>query len=294
MNSVIVTGSEGFLGKKIVSRFRSEGLNVYTFDLTGAGEKHFVGDIATAPLDEMLTLASPDLVVHAAAQTDVMTSFENPTRDLMTNSLGTLRLLEASHKVGVKNFVYIHSGGAVYDSNQPMPLTEKSREKPISPYGVSKRAGEDLVAVLCNRYGMNWTSLALSNVYGDVRENLKGVVYEFWNHLSQNLQCQINGTGVTRDFVYVDDVIEAIFLASTHPINTRVNISSGSESTLIEVYEIICHCLGVFPKPILLEPRAGEISRSRMSNALAKELLGWQPKISILEGISRSLPGQEI
>jgi UDP-glucose 4-epimerase len=293
MTRVLVTGSEGFIGKKTVSRLRSEGLNVFTLDLVGEGEKHFIGDIATTPLDQIFTLASPEIVIHAAAQTDVMASFENPSRDFLTNAFGTMRLLDASRKVNVKTFVYIHSGGAIYDSNQPMPLTEDSKEKPISPYGVSKRAGENLVEVMCNKYGINWTSLALSNVYGNVIENPKGVVYEFWKRLSEHKDCQINGARVTRDFVHVDDVIDAIFSASVRPINARVNISSGSETSLLELFELICNCLGVFPTPIFMEPKAGEMLRSCLSNELARELLGWKPKISISEGMTSSFPNKD-
>jgi UDP-glucose 4-epimerase len=293
MTQVLITGSEGFIGKKTVLRFQREGYDVYTLDLQGSGEKHFAGDISSFDLDEIFKAASPEIVIHTAAQTDVMTSFRDPENDFLTNSYGTLRLMSASKTFGVKTFIYIHSGGAVYDSSQPMPLTERSVEKPVSPYGISKQAGENYVQVISTHHGINWASLALSNVYGDVDENPKGVIFEFWKRLTVHEECQINGSDVTRDFIHVDDVVDSIYLATLNPPNSRINISSGTEISLLNLYELICDCMEVSQKPKIMKPRNGEVLRSCLSNKLAKELLGWEPKVSISSGISRALLAKE-
>ena len=293
MTRVLVTGSEGFLGKKTVTRLKREGYIVYTLDIVGSGEKHYVGDIAVIDLDPIFSDAAPEIVVHTAAQTDVMRSFEDPGRDFLTNAYGTLRLVNASQKIKVKTFVYIHSGGAVYDSNQSMPLSEHSSEKPISPYGVSKRAGENIVQIMCKQNGINWASLALSNVYGNVHENPKGVIYEFWKRLIDQRECQINGLETTRDFIHVDDVIEAIFLAFANPPNVRVNISSGVETSLLELHELICKVLGISQKARIMNPREGEVLRSCLSNKLADQLLHWKPKMSISDGLVSAFSERE-
>jgi UDP-glucose 4-epimerase len=292
MTRVLVTGSEGFIGKKSVLRFRHQGYDVYTLDRVGSGEKHYVGDIATLELNGIISAVLPEIIVHTAAQTDVMSSFADPEQDFLTNAYGTLRLLMASQEFNVKTFVYIHSGGAVYDSNQPMPLSEISLEKPISPYGVSKSTGENFVRIMCSYHGINWASLALSNVYGDFKENPKGVIFEFWKGLTTQQECQINGTQVTRDFIHVDDVVEAILLSTIRPPNRRVNISSGIEISLLETYELLSDLLGVSQNVRMEPPRSGEVLRSCLNNALASELLKWKPKISMKEGLSRALSAE--
>jgi UDP-glucose 4-epimerase len=287
VSRILVTGSEGFIGKKAVERFREDGHDVFTLDILGSGNQHFVVDLIGDDLQRLFEECRPELVIHTAAQTDVSKSFEDPLRDFQINVLGTLNLLLACQKI--ETFVYLHSGGAVYDSSANLPLTEESNEFPISPYGASKRAAEDLVRIICEKYSISWTSLALSNVYGNVSENPKGVVYQFWRNLKSNKVCEINGPNVTRDFVYVEDVVEAIVLASSAKLNTRLNISSGQEISLIELYDLICKVMGMGGAPILLEERKGDVTRSCLSNARAKSLLNWMPKTSLSQGLSKSL-----
>ena len=287
MTRVLITGSEGFIGKKAVERFRNDGHDVSTLDVLGSGHQHFLVDLACGDLKKIFEACRPELVIHAAAQTDVSRSFDDPRRDFESNVLGTINLLLASRKV--ESFIYLHSGGAVYDSSANLPLTENSVECPVSPYGASKRAAEDLVRIICERHSISWTSLALSNVYGSVRENPKGVIYQFWRNLMSNQACEINGPDVTRDFVYVEDVVEAIVLASSAKLNTRLNISSGKEISLIELYSLICEEMGKEDKPILLEERKGDVTRSCLSNARAKSLMNWTPKTSLTQGLNMSL-----
>lgn len=287
MARVLVTGSEGFIGKKTVERFRKDGHDVFTLDVLGSENQHFLIDLVTDNLKSVFDTCRPELVIHTAAQTDVSRSFDDPRQDFEINVLGTINLLQAGQEI--KNFIYLHSGGAVYNSNANLPLTENSDELPVSPYGASKRAAEDLVRIICEKHSISWTSLALSNVYGSVRENPKGVIYQFWRNLMLNQVCEINGPDVTRDFVYVEDVVEAIVLASNANLNTRLNISSGKEISLIELYSLICEEMGKKNKPIFLEERNGDVTRSCLSNARAKSLLNWSPKTSLIQGLKLSL-----
>jgi UDP-glucose 4-epimerase len=287
VSRILVTGSEGFIGRKAVERFRQGGHEVFTLDVLGSGEQHFVVDLVCDDLKRIFEICRPELVIHTAAQTDVSKSFEDPIRDFEINVLGTLNLLLASQKI--KTFIYLHSGGAVYDSNATLPLTEKSNEFPVSPYGASKRAAEDIVRIICEKNSISWTSLALSNVYGDVIDNPKGVIYQFWHNLMSNKSCEINGPSVTRDFVHVEDVVDAIVLASSAKLNTRLNISSGHEISLIELYDQICEIMGMETPPILRKERKGDVTHSCLSNARAKSLLNWAPKTSLAEGLNKSL-----
>jgi UDP-glucose 4-epimerase len=229
-----------------------------------------------------------DAIVHCAAQTDVRKSVEDPTLDLMSNGLGTLNLLEFAAQIGVANFVYINSGGAIY-VNEELPLSEKSFIAPSSPYGISKFVGEEYVRILSAKFGFEWSSLALSNVYGDVVKNKKGVIYEFTNSLLRNKTPIIYGKEITRDFIYVDDVIRAIEKSLVASTQCRVNISSNLETSIYEIYDLVAGQLNSKIKPEIKAPRFGEIMRSKLDNSLAREKLDWNPLVSVIDGVKISL-----
>jgi len=291
MKRILVTGSEGFIGKPLVSALKSSNLEVFTLDILPGNELngHFAADIVSADLNLICNNVKPDAIIHLAAQIQVGASFTNPELDLDINGKGTVRLIEAAISSGCNNFCYIHSGGAVYDSNAPVPVYEDSAELPQSPYGLTKRLGEDYVKVYSSKFGFSWSSLALSNCYGQVSVNQKGVIYQFWKALTEGKQAVINGREVTRDFVHVDDVVRAIILAVDNPTNCRVNISSAVETSLESLYEIVSSELGVSQEPDYRDSIIGEIRRSCLSNEKAKKLLGWSPEIDIVTGIKASI-----
>lgn len=290
MNRVLVTGSSGFIGSELSKYLDLQGYKVWKLDKNSKleSEHEFQIDISKKTQFESISNLQFDTIVHCAAQTDVRQSVDQPAPDLLSNTLGTLFLIEFAVDVGVKNFVYINSGGAIYGEDQ-LPLNEKSTISPASPYGLSKFAGEEYVRILSNRFGLNWSSLALSNVYGEVKRNQKGVIYEFAKSLLENRTPVIYGKEVTRDFIYIDDVLRAIEKAIITPTNCRVNISSNVETSIHEIYNIVAQKLRHEVKPEIKEPRFGEIMRSRLDNSLAKNLLGWSPLVSITEGVNLSL-----
>jgi len=292
MKSILVTGSEGFIGRQATVSLRRLGFNVSTLDILPGGENHFQADIFDVDLKAIFSEAKPEVIIHGAAQVSVPQSFVNPKRDLEVNGIGTLRVALAALESGCKNVVYLASGGAIYDSNEPMPLTEESRERAVSPYGASKNLGENYTRILSEKFKSSWTSLALSNVYGGPELCAKGVIYEFWKSLSNNQQPIINGAHVTRDFVHVNDVVRAIVLAIERPTNTRVNISSGTETSLIALFNLVKTILNVDLEPILLDPIVGDVQRSCLDNSLAKELLRWSPEIGLKEGLIQGLLGE--
>ena len=289
MSRLLVSGSEGFIGRPTVAALRTLGYEVFTLDKKGQGEQDFSVDIVDAELDAIVEEIKPKAVIHLAAQVNVSDSFLDPSRDLDVNGKGTIRLVTASIKSGCNNFIYVGSGGAIYDSNSQMPLTEVSLENPVSPYGLSKRIGEGYVRILSEKAETGWTSLALSNCYGPVLEHGRGVIYQFWKAISQGGRPFINGANVTRDFIYIDDVVRAIVLSIPKPINERINISSATEVSLLELYTRIQKIMKSRVEAELRAPLFGDVIRSCLSNDKASKLLNWSPEIELTEGLNRCL-----
>ena len=289
MSRLLVTGSAGFIGRPTVAALRALGHEVFTLDNQGQGEQNFSVDIVDADLDVIFHEIKPAAVIHLAAQVNVSDSFLDPLRDLDVNGKGTIRLVTASIKSGCNNFIYVGSGGAIYDSNSKIPLTEESPENPVSPYGLSKRIGEGYVRILSEKAQTGWTSLALSNCYGPVLEHGRGVIYQFWNAISRGNRPYINGANVTRDFIFIDDVVRAIVLSISRPINERINISSASEVSLSDLYARIQKIMGSRVEPELRAPLFGDVLRSCLSNDKARKLLKWSPEIDLTEGLNRCL-----
>ena len=290
MKKVLITGAGGFIGRHLVNALDDTDYEVFTLDLKSAGSKGLSFDISTGDLAPIFSRVNPDVVVHLAAQVDVTESFVDPVRDLEINGIGTLKVLSAAHSASSTNFVYVASGGAIYDSDSPMPLTEKSPERPVSPYGLSKRLGEDYVRVLSAKAGTSWTSLALSNCYGQVEDHQRGVIFQFWKALTEGRTPTIYGPEVTRDFIHVSDVVAAILKAIERPINARVNISSQTEISLLDLFNKIADLMKSDIRPVVLDAKIGDVLRSCLSNQKAEELLGWKPLVNLDEGLKLSLP----
>jgi UDP-glucose 4-epimerase len=288
--NVLVTGSNGFIGSQLAVYLESKEYHVWKLD------RHFQNemqnqlriDISRKIEFEAISNMRFDAIVHCAAQTDVRKSVEDPTFDLMSNGLGTLNLIEFVAQTGISNFIYINSGGAIY-GNEELPLSEKSFIAPSSPYGLSKFVGEEYVRILGAKFGFTWSSLALSNVYGDVVKNKKGVIYEFSKSLKMNKTPVIYGKEITRDFIYIDDVISAIEKSLVASTQCRVNISSNIETSIYEIYDLVAGQLNSEIKPEIKAPRFGEIMRSKLDNSLAREKLDWKPLVSVVDGVKISL-----
>ena len=291
MEKILIVGSEGFIGKALTESLKSSEDKIFTMDIKPSSfEGHFQIDI-TNSLDIFNSIKSimPDRVIHLAAQIDVRKSFVDPEQDLRINGLGLLNVLTASIESGCKNFCYIHSGGAVYDSDGELPISEDGAELPVSPYGLTKSLGEGYVRVLSEKAGINWSSLALSNCFGPVEQHGRGVIFSFAKSLKNGEQVIINGPETTRDFIYIDDVVSAILLAIDKPTNCRINISSGIETNLLELYSMVSKILEVNISPKIIPATFGEITRSALSNFRAKELLRWSPVNNLNDGLIKAL-----
>lgn len=287
---ILITGSEGFIGKALCRRlsFSPGKYELYTLDRNGSGTNHRVVDITSNQLDLAITEINADTIIHLAGNVSVKFSIENPLVDFKVNAMGTLAIVKSALKTRCRNLIYINSGGAIYDSSAQLPFDEKTPTKPVSPYGLSKLIGEQYLSLLADRY-MSWTSLALSNCYGLVQEQRKGFIYSMWRDLSAGISPKIYGAAVSRDFIYIEDVLDAVELAIERPANCRINISSSRSVTLLELFSKVRDTMVSSLEPVILPSSSIEIADSCLDNSLAMDVLGWKPKVGIDEGLRLSL-----
>ena len=272
-----------------MNRLRLKNFELVGLDINRSSTTTIVSDILSDELEGILKREKPQIVVHLAAQIDVRDSIKNPKRDLLLNGIGTLNLVTKALENDCSNFIYINSGGAIYDQTSKLPVSEFSPELPASPYGLSKLLAEGYVRIYCELMNSNWTSLALSNCYGPTNIHKKGVIHELSKALLEGSVPEIFGAENTRDFVYIDDVLDAIELTLKNPVNRRINISSGTQLSILNLYNLIAKELGSNQLPSIQESKIGEVVFSELSNDLARELIGWKPKVLIQDGISKSL-----
>ena len=285
---ILLTGSEGFIGNAIAGILIDSNIDFIGVDrrIPKISSREFLlFDLNSGDLDALLESQSPDVVIHCAAQSDVEESIKHAALDAEINIISTIALLESFVKTKGTHFIYLQSGGAIYDYSGDFPIKEDHPVKPISPYGLSKLTSESYVQLLCENAGIGWTSLALSNCYGPVTQNQKGVIYEFWEKISKGECPTIYGPEVTRDFIHINDVVNALMTIISTPLNTRINIASGTEISLEELFRLVSEVLEVDVKPIIKEPIKGQIMRSALSNEKARQLTGWTPTIDIRTGI---------
>jgi UDP-glucose 4-epimerase len=288
MERILITGSEGFVGKNLVRRVESITSDFFTVDKIDNGkENHLCLDLTDPNLIDHLKLIRPSTIVHLAAQTDVRYSMEFPHEDLWINAGGTLNLLKASLGSDCDTFLYINSGGAIYSTAEVIPYSETAAIRPDSAYGATKQLCEEYVRIFCDQAGVNWKSLALSNVYGSVLENKKGIFYEAWRALTSNQTFKIYGASVTRDYVHVSDVVDAILASLTSEDKGRFNIGTGIETTNLEVFNLMKDKIQSDSTYELENQREGEVARSALDISKARAKLKWNPKISIMDGIAQ-------
>lgn len=295
MTQVLVTGGAGFIGSHIVKRFVAGGYEVSVVDNLSSGRKEalpahvplFELDILSPELDRLLARLQPEVVIHLAAQTDVSFSVENPLADARINIEGTLNVLEAARKHGVRHFLFA-SSAAVYGEVDVLPVTESTPLRPLSPYGMSKMVGEGYVRLFAQTYDMVYTIFRLANVYGPGQERAKesGVTSIFFERLMKGEAPLVYGDGSqTRDFVYVRDVAEGFFLAVKSPMNGTFHLSTGEETSINRLLELLGRLFPAAPPPRYGKARPGDIWRSVLSNEKVRERLGWQPKYTLWEGL---------
>ncbi|MBS4539134.1 SDR family oxidoreductase [Clostridium sp. D2Q-11] len=296
MDTVLVTGGAGFIGSNIVDRLIKNGDKVIIIDNLSTGKKENINkkaifyekDIRDKSIEEVFDVERPKYVIHHAAQIDVQQSIENPVLDGDINILGTINILENCKKYDVKKIIYASSAG-VYGEPEYLGIDEKHSVKPISNYGISKLTPEHYIRTYSQIYGLKYTILRYSNVYG-IRQDPKGeggVVSIFMDKMFNKENPIIFGDGSqTRDFIYVDDVVEANILALQKGDNQIFNIGTSVATSIKELFDIMNSIIGYNLKIDYSQWRKGDIIHSYFNISKAKNKLDWTPKYSLEKGIN--------
>lgn len=295
---VLVTGGYGFIGSFVAEKFYREGHEVHIIDNLSTGNKsniHFrhqsyLLHIEDEQCEQVFRTNKYDIVIHLAAQVDVNKSVDNPTHDSKINLLGLINILQLSKKYGVSKFVFA-SSAAVYGNNmEEIPLNEQSKCVPVSPYGINKLLGEYYCQKWTEMYQLDTICFRFSNVYGP-KQGFKGeggVISIFTNQILHNEPLTIYGDGSqTRDFIYVEDVAEAIFRAVLSDVSGVMNLSTNTETSVNQLVEQLEKYANV--NDIVYEDtKTFEIQFSRLDNQIVKQEVDWIPKYSLEEGLKNT------
>jgi UDP-glucose 4-epimerase len=302
----IVTGGAGFIGSNLVDGLLARGDQVTVIDdlstgrrenLNGAierGARLCVLDIRDgSELAGVVEQEKPDAIFHMAAQIDVRRSLAEPAWDSSINVGGTINVLEAARTHGVARVVNTSTGGAIYGDAETIPSDEQTPPLPEAAYGQSKLAAEGYLGLYARLYGLSSVTLRYGNVYGPRQDPLgeAGVIAIFCGKLDAGEAPTIYGDGLqTRDFAYVGDVVAANLAAVDAPVTGPVNIGTGVETTVLELVTILRELGGVERfEPEFAPARLGELARSCLDIRRARETLGWEPTVSIREGLRLTL-----
>lgn len=302
----MVTGAAGFIGSTLVDRLLADGHEVTGLDNLATGKVAnleaaeanakfaFVkDDIVEADLDAVVAEYSPEVIFHLAAQIDVRHSVADPQFDSSVNVVGTVRLAEAARKAGVRKIVHTSSGGSIYGTPKQIPTSETVPTDPHSPYAAGKVAGEIYLNTFRHLYGLECSHIAPANVYGPRQDphGEAGVVAIFAQALLSGRSTKVFGDGGnTRDYVFVDDVVEA-FVRASGPDGggQRFNVGTGVETSDRQLHSLVAAAAGAPDDPEFHPPRLGDLRQSCLDVGLAKRVLGWEPQVPLADGIRRTV-----
>jgi nucleoside-diphosphate-sugar epimerase len=304
MARYLVTGGAGFIGSNLADALVKRGEQVVVLDNLATGyEKNIAhlrndltfikGDVRDAGTVRE-ALAGVDYVLHEAALASVPRSIEDPVLVSDVNVRGTLVMLDEARRAGVKRFVYAASSSA-YGDTETLPKVESMAPKPLSPYAASKLMGEYYCAVYAHVYGMSTLSLRYFNIFGprqDPKSQYAAVIPIFISNLMEGTPPSIFGDGEqSRDFTYIENVVEANILASRceKARGETVNIACGAHYTLNDLFKQIRSDIGSSIAPRYAEPRAGDVKHSHADISAAAKLIGYTVKVPFAEGLRRTI-----
>lgn len=299
---VLVTGGAGFIGSHVADAFLARGDRVWVVDNLSSGRRENVpseasfleADVTSPEVRDLFREVRFDVLNHHAAQIDVRVSVEQPDRDARTNVLGLLNLMEGAREVGTGRVVYVSSGGVVYGEPEERPTPESAPKLPLSPYGVTKLAGEHYLHYYREIHGIEYVALRYSNVYGPRQDphGEAGVVAIFCTRLLEGETLTIFGDGEqTRDYVFVGDVAAANVQASEMSVNEvdgldgpAYNVATGFGTSVNRLADHLEQIAGVHPGREYRGPRKGELRHSTLSVEKYRER-GWSPRTDLETGL---------
>ncbi len=296
----LVTGGAGFIGSTLVDALLGEGAEVNVVDDLSRGRREHVAaaagfhlvDVVDDAFAAVVAAIRPDVVFHLAAQIDVRRSVSDPVLDTRINVLGTVNVLDACVRAGVRRMVFASSGGALYGDTHVLPTPETHPCEPASAYGAAKLAGESYGSVFAQVHGLEFVALRYANVYGPRQDphGEAGVVAIFAERLLDGGDAVINGDGgQTRDYVHVDDVVAANVRAARTPHVGAFNIGTGVACDVNALYAHIARAAGVSREPQHGPGKLGEQRRSVLDISRAANLLDWRPRTRLDEGLSQTV-----
>lgn len=296
---LLILGGAGFIGSHLVDALLEQGEEVHVVDDLSTGKlenlnpaaSFYKMDICDSGFGDLICSIRPEVVFHLAAQVSVPRSVHNPYEDARVNVLGTVNLLDACVKAGVKRVVF-SSSAAVYGMPQYLPINEAHPLQTISPYGASKAAAEEYLRLYQRMYGINYVILRYANVYGPRQdaEGEGGVVSIFDRRLASRDALTIFGSGEqTRDFVYIKDIVRANLAAASCSPNHTVNVSTGEATSINELAQTMISTTNTSVEIIHQPERQGDIQHSVLSPQLALEVMGWKPIYKLKDGLKDML-----
>jgi UDP-glucose 4-epimerase len=309
----LVTGGAGFIGSNLVDALLARGDEVVVLDNLATGRRSnldsalahgarlVVEDIRDAPLvHSLLEQERPEVVFHLAAQMDVRVSAAKPVYDAEVNVIGTINMLEAARLSGSRRFVFASTGGAIYGETDVLPTPETTEINSEAPYGQAKYSAEGYCDLWGRLHGLSSVSLRFGNVYGPRQDPLgeAGVVAIFCGKLRDRGQPTVFGDGCqTRDYIYVQEVVNAALIASSNEVTGPFNVGTGKESSVLDLVDVLKK-LGrdmdiIGPndpfEAQFAPPRAGEVQRSTLDPRKSRDVLGFEAHVGLEEGMRRTL-----
>jgi UDP-glucose 4-epimerase len=308
VTTFLVSGGAGFIGSHLSDRLLAEGHRVVAVDDLSTGRianlteargygKDFTFynmDIRTEGLRTLFERHHPEVVMHLAAQAGVRPSMEDPDRDASINVIGLLNVLECAASTGVRKIVFASSGGTIYGEPRRLPVKETatSGSHPMSPYGITKKVAEDYLRFFHRYRGIDYTALALGNVYGPRQDphGEAGVIAIFAAKMLAGETPTIYGDGnQTRDYVFIDDVVHAFALAAERGSGRLINIGTGLETSVNGLFRMLGDITGLLAQPLFGPLPGGELRRICLDNELAEEQLGWRPWTHLEDGLKETV-----
>ena len=302
---VLVTGGAGFIGSHLVRQLLEAEHAVTVLDNVSTGTWQHLPqgkdtctcwemDIRDKAVREKIEQAKFDVIVHLAAQTMVDVSIKDPEFDASENVMGTVNILEAARHSGVKRIIFASTAASYGDVTEDrLPIREEETLAPMSFYGLTKVTVEKYLKLYHDLYGLDYVALRFANVYGERQGDTGegGVISIFAKRIAKEQGITVFGDGrQTRDFIYAGDIAAGIIAAmTTEKVNAVYNLSNQTETSLLELIELMAEAVGKEVEPEFAAPREGDINRSMLCNEAAVRNLNWQPQMDLAEGLARTI-----